>query len=85
MPEVLADPRVRGFLQILVDRLWFEGTGSATRVARAHLLVEPASLEAGELTDKGSINQRVVLRQRDAIVRMLADGQDPSALVPRKE
>ncbi len=85
VPEVLADARVRGFLQILVDRLWFEGTGSATRVARAHLLVEPASLEAGELTDKGSINQRVVLRQRDAIVRMLADGQDPSALVARKE
>ena len=84
-PAVLADPRVRGFFQLLVDRLWFEGTGSSNRVARAHLLLEPASLEAGELTDKGSINQRVVLRQRDAIVRMLADGQDPSALVPRKE
>ena len=84
-PEVLADTRVRGFFQILVERLWIEGSGSSNRVARAHLLIEPASLEAGELTDKGSINQRVVLRQRDAIVRLLADGQDPSAIVPRKE
>ena len=37
-------------------------TGSSNRVCRAILLAEPPSLDAGEMTDKGSINQRAVLR-----------------------
>src|SRR6185503_3770429 len=39
-------------------------TGSSNRVARAIVLEEPPSLDAGEMTDKGSINQRAVLRRR---------------------
>jgi feruloyl-CoA synthase len=81
--EVLADPRVRSFFQDLADRLWREGTGSSNRVARVHLLVEPPSMETGELTDKGSINQRAVLKQRAAIVDALYDGSDPHTILPR--
>ncbi len=44
-PHVLAHPAVRAFFQDLVDRLWRAGTGSANRVARAHLLVEPPSID----------------------------------------
>ena len=83
--EVLADPQVRGFFQQFVDRLWRVGTGGANRVARAHVLVEPPSMEAHELTDKGSINQRVVLKQRAAIVEALYEGTDAVAILPRKE
>jgi feruloyl-CoA synthase len=43
-------------------------TGSSTRVPRALMLDEPASIDAGEVTDKGSINQRAVLRHRAALV-----------------
>ena len=43
-------------------------TGSSNRVARAIMLEEPPSLDAGEMTDKGSINQRAVLRRRAALV-----------------
>ena len=46
-------------------------TGSSNRVCRAILLAEPPSLDAGEITDKGSINQRAVLRQRAALVSEL--------------
>ena len=77
-------PAVRGFFQELVDRLWREGTGGANRVARAHLLAEPPSMEAGEMTDKGSINQRAVLKHRAAIVEALYDGSDTQAILPRK-
>ena len=86
-PEVLADTRVRGFFQILVERLWIEGSGSSNRVARAHLLIEPASLEAGELTDKGSINQRAVLAQRAAIVDALyaGSGTEVAVILPNTE
>ncbi len=35
------------------------------------LLAEPPSLDAGEATDKGSINQRAVLARRAALVEEL--------------
>jgi feruloyl-CoA synthase len=35
------------------------------------MLEEPPSLDAGEMTDKGSINQRAVLRRRAALVEEL--------------
>ena len=38
--------------------------GSSHRVARALLMAEPPSIDAGEITDKGYINQRAVLERR---------------------
>jgi feruloyl-CoA synthase len=49
-------------------------TGSSNRVARMLVLDEPPSLDAGEMTDKGSINQRAVLRRRAALVQELYAG-----------
>jgi feruloyl-CoA synthase len=46
----------------------------STRVSRAVLLEEPPSIDAGEITDKGSINQKAVLQQRQALVDQLYDG-----------
>jgi len=40
---------------------------------RAMLMTEPPSLDAGEATDKGSINQRTVLKNRAALVQELYD------------
>jgi feruloyl-CoA synthase len=40
-------------------------------VPRALVLDEPPSIDAGEVTDKGSINQRAVLRNRAALVQEL--------------
>lgn len=56
--------RFKGILQQLIDT----STGSSNRVQRAVLLHEPARLDAHEITDKGSINQRAVLENRAAIV-----------------
>ena len=55
-------------------------TGSSNRVARALLLEEPPSLDAGEMTDKGSINQRAVLTRRAALVEELYAGS-PRVLI----
>jgi feruloyl-CoA synthase len=53
----------------LLDKLkTFESTGSSNRIARAMLLKEPPSLDAGEVTDKGTINQKAVLRHRRQLV-----------------
>ena len=48
--------------------------GSSTRVARAMLLAEPPSIDAGEITDKGYINQMAVLARRVAAVEALYAG-----------
>ena len=52
----------------------FESTGSSNRVARIIVLEEPPSLDAGEMTDKGSINQRAVLARRKDLVEELYRG-----------
>jgi feruloyl-CoA synthase len=51
-----------------------KSTGSSNRIARMMLLDEPPSLDAGEMTDKGSINQRAVLARRAALVQELYAG-----------
>jgi feruloyl-CoA synthase len=44
---------------------------SSMRVARAILMVEPASIDGNELTDKGYINQRAGLERRAVLVEKL--------------
>jgi feruloyl-CoA synthase len=87
LPEVLHHPAVRRFFQAVADRLWREATGSATRVARLHVLAEPPSIDKGEVTDKGSINQRAVLAHRDALVQALYEGResDPFVILPNRD
>jgi feruloyl-CoA synthase len=80
--EVLASPAVRAFFRDLAERLWSEGTGSASRVARLRVLEEPPSIDAGEVTDKGSINQRAVLARRAALIDAVYAGADAATIVP---
>jgi feruloyl-CoA synthase len=49
----------------------FPNSGSSNRIACAMVLEEPPSLDAGEMTDKGSINQRAVLARRQQLVEEL--------------
>ncbi len=81
-PTVLAHANVRAFFQGVVNRLWHAGTGSASRVARALVLAEPPSIDRGEITDKGSINQRAVLTHRAALVDAVYAGTAPGLLRP---
>jgi feruloyl-CoA synthase len=81
---VLGHPEVRTFFQGVVDRLWRAGTGSANRVARTVVLVDPPSIDKGEVTDKGSINQRAVLAQRAALVEAIYAGDAPGLLQPQR-
>lgn len=82
--QLLLEPPLREFFQQLVDDLNASGTGSATRVARALVLAEPPSIDRGEVTDKGSINQRAVLAHRAALVDALYDGSAPGLILPRR-
>jgi len=73
---------LRHEIQSRLDALAHESTGSSNRVARALVLAEPPSLDAGEATDKGSINQRAVLVRRASQVEALyADAPAPEVIV----
>ena len=69
--SVVAHPAVRQRFQAIVDTLAAESTGSSTFVTRAVILDVPPSLDAKEITDKGSINQKAVLQHRAATVEDL--------------
>jgi feruloyl-CoA synthase len=65
---LMRDPRVRQRVREGMASLRSEGGGSSTYATRAVLLDEPPSIDAGEITDKGYINQRAVLERRAGIV-----------------
>ncbi|MBP1123804.1 MULTISPECIES: feruloyl-CoA synthase [Pseudomonas] len=78
--QVLASAAVRQWFGDWLQRLNREATGNASRVEWIALLDEPASIDRGEITDKGSINQRAVLQWRAARVEALYRGEDPTVL-----
>jgi feruloyl-CoA synthase len=74
LSDVLASAPVLAKFQAIVNTLAQSGTGSANRIARLCLLSEPPTIDKGEITDKGSINQRAVLSHRaDTVAALHAD------------
>lgn len=71
LEPLVADQSVRAHIIAALERYNVEHAGSSRRIGRALLLVDPPALDAGEITDKGYINQRAVLRQRAALVARL--------------
>ena len=71
MSDVLASAPVLAKFQDIVNELAQSATGSANRIARLCLLSEPPTIDKGEITDKGSINQRSVLTHRADTVTAL--------------
>ncbi|CAM3402274.1 feruloyl-CoA synthase [Polaromonas hydrogenivorans] len=74
MHDVLDSPPVLAHFQQVLNELAKTATGSANRIARLCLLADPPTIERGEVTDKGSINQRAVLTHRaDTVNKLHAD------------
>jgi feruloyl-CoA synthase len=71
LADVLGSAPVLAHFQNLINELSKTATGSANRIARMCLLSEPPTIDKGEITDKGSINQRSVLTQRADTVAAL--------------
>ncbi|MBU4519543.1 MAG: feruloyl-CoA synthase [Gammaproteobacteria bacterium] len=75
MHDVLDHPAVLAQFQSIVNELAKTATGSANRIARMCLLADPPTIDRGEVTDKGSINQRAVLTHRaDTVAKLHSDG-----------
>jgi feruloyl-CoA synthase len=78
----IAAPAVRAYFSALLGRLNQAATGGTTSIARMRLMHDAPSLDLGEITDKGSINQRAVLANRKALVDAMHDDtrKDPAVI-----
>jgi len=82
--EVIVDERLRRLLAHALAEA-NEASGSSARIERLLVMARPADLDAGEITDKGYVNQRTVLACRSALVAMLyADPVPPGVVVAGK-
>ena len=76
------DPEVRSRVREGMAALRAEGGGGSTYAVRAILLEEPPSIDAGEITDKGYINQRAVLERRsEAVNRLYTEAADDKVIL----
>jgi len=83
LADVLNAPAVLAHFQQVLNDLAKSATGSANRIARLILLSEPPTIDKGEITDKGSINQRAVLTHRADTVEALHEDRLHHILKPQ--
>jgi len=80
--EVLECEQVIAHFQDVLNQLAQNATGSASCIGRMLLMHEPPSFDKGEVTDKGSINQRAVLTHRQTLVVALHEDTAHPILKP---
>ncbi|MDP3826901.1 MAG: feruloyl-CoA synthase [Polaromonas sp.] len=85
LQQVLESEAVQAHFQQVANTLAAGATGSSSRVARLHLMAAPPSIDRGEVTDKGSINQRAVLKHRAALADAMHGGTLPFTIQPQQD
>jgi feruloyl-CoA synthase len=85
VPEIVDAPGVRQKFIQLLKMLTTLSQGSSTRITRAILMAELPSMDKSEMTDKGSINQRAVLRNRASMVDELYETALSSRVITTEE
>jgi len=76
-----SDPLIRAAFRERFQKLLADATGSSTRIKRAILFDTPLSIDRGEVTDKGSINQRAVIDHRSALIETLYSPAPPAQVI----
>ena len=80
--DVIAHEKVRAAIGQGLAKLKAQSPNSSGHATRALLLAEPASVDGGEITDKGYINQRAVLTRRAAAVAVLDEDSSRAWIAP---
>jgi feruloyl-CoA synthase len=75
------DAAYRDALQAALEKMNDGISGSSRVVRRAIVLTEPPSLDAGEITDKGSLNSRGIRERRSHLVECLYDDKDEATIL----
>jgi len=79
--ELIRRPEVRGRLREGLAAHNAANPANSRRIARALLLADPPSIQTGEITDKGYVNQRAVLDCRAALVERLYGEPDAELIL----
>lgn len=79
--EILAHPAVRASVREGLGAFALAHPGSSTHAARAIFLEHPPSIDAGEITDKGSLNNAVIRDRRRDFVEHLYSSVDHPAVI----
>ncbi|TYO99377.1 trans-feruloyl-CoA synthase [Geothermobacter ehrlichii] len=80
--ELIRRPEIEEHLRRTLRKFNAGQQGSSTRIARVMLMSEPPDIDAGEITDKGYINQRAALQRRRKLVeRLYAEPPAPGVIV----
>jgi feruloyl-CoA synthase len=66
--DLLRHEKVLAFIDAKINKMNADSTGSSTKIVKTTIAVEPPSIDLGEITDKGSLNQRAVLKHRANLV-----------------
>jgi feruloyl-CoA synthase len=81
LAELIRRPEIHSRLKVCLEAHNAVNRTNSRRIARALLLAEPPSIQAGEITDKGYVNQRAVLTRRAALVEQLYNGEPVPELI----
>ena len=81
LPELIRRPEIRSRLTACLEAHNAANRANSRRIAGALLLIEPPSIQAGEITDKGYVNQRAVLERRATFVEQLYCGEPAPELI----
>jgi feruloyl-CoA synthase len=76
LAELIQMGNVQDPLKAAIKNYNMDNPASSTRISRALMMEEPPSIDAGEITDKGYLNQRAVLARRaDLIDKLYSEDQ----------
>jgi len=77
----IRDPGYCDQIKSVLTELAKTATGSSNRIVRAIVLSEPPSIKAHEITAKGNLNNKAVLRHRASFVDRLYDDSDAAIIL----
>ncbi len=78
-------PDYTGQIRSVLSTINANVTGSSRVIARAVIVQEPPLVEAGEVTEKGSLNSRLILQRRKAFIDAVYQGEYPAVILPQAE
>ena len=80
-PATISEPAVRALVRDRLAAFALEHPGSSTHVVRAIFLDRPLSIDAGEITDKGSLNNTIIReRRRDFVEHLYTTVEHPAVI-----
>ena len=81
--QILTHPKIQQWFRQFLMHFNKDATGSSNRVATLYLMTEPAQLDAGEVTDKGNLNQASITKRRLALIEEMYQKQMDNSLIIR--